>query len=103
MKNMEHISSSSIYFSSLPFLDISILQLLMAQSEEQEQDTVPGTSHQSLSRGRTPAGPGQDGRGWMLVTYQEISHIRKRTKDSGSQVSHCWKRELNIQKMRKLE
>lgn len=47
VENMEHISSSSIYFSSLPFLDISILQLLMAQSEEQEQDTTPDKSSES--------------------------------------------------------
>ena len=75
----------------------------MPQSEAQEQDAITGTGHQSLSRGRTHAGAGQDGRGWILVTHQEISHIRKCTKDSESQVSCCWKRELKIQKMRKLK
>ena len=35
----------------------------MARSGAQEQDAITGTGHQSLSRGRTPAGAGQDGRG----------------------------------------
>ena len=62
IKNMEQTSSSSTSFFSLPFLDISILKLLDDAERGAGGDEATAAGHQSLSRGRTPAGAGRDGR-----------------------------------------